>query len=139
MGFNIGDRVKLRDYSKFNDWERHEGEVATLTIPPAFPGDGWSCDWDDGSGSGSLEEYNMYLEGEENMSEIKPTAAELAVKKKLGNDSFTLFQHGILDASGGLTGDGLSLVKGILLDEYKQDLLDLVNPPVTTTETEPTA
>ena len=59
--FKIGNRVKLKDYTLYNDYRTHDGQVGVL-IHNDFSGDKpWTVEWDDGETS-SVSNDNMILQ-----------------------------------------------------------------------------
>jgi hypothetical protein len=60
--FNEGARVSFIDYSRFNDWKRHDGEVATII--DVINGESYELDfrvqWDNGETS-HVDEENVKL------------------------------------------------------------------------------
>lgn len=60
MKFKAGDRIKIKDSDRYNDWKRHEGEIAKLTTNGETTGN-WNCLWPNGDMSGSLTNDNMIL------------------------------------------------------------------------------
>ena len=53
--FNIGDKIKLKDYHHYSDYKKHEDEIATIVhrslLNREILDEGWNVtlEWDDGN------------------------------------------------------------------------------------------
>ncbi len=62
--FKIGDKVKLKDYSSYSDWEIHNGQEATVTDLKVMSEFNISVIWKDKSTSRVSESNLVHFPGE---------------------------------------------------------------------------
>jgi SpoVK/Ycf46/Vps4 family AAA+-type ATPase len=53
MKYRVGEKITLKDYSRYGDWASHKGQTATIIEVTGFD---YRVQWDDGSTSGSIKE-----------------------------------------------------------------------------------
>ena len=97
--FKIGDKVKLKDYSKYNDWRRHDHQTAIIKEKSRENGGfDWRIQWKDGECSCVLVN-DLVLIGDINNTLIN--------KKVKCIDGVCKGQEGIIKHIGILNGQGI--------------------------------